>query len=156
MRTHRFTTPRHRVAALGLVLTLLCGCGEGPGTVVGEVRYNGKPLPAGRVTFYSQPDARHAQAADIRDGTYTIQKFPPGPVVITVETFRPSQGKPVIPKGVTALPSGAGGQDAPRRWQYVPIPHSYRDRERTGLKYTVTPGQQTHDITIEDRARASR
>jgi hypothetical protein len=37
--------------AILLVLAVTCGCGEGQGTVSGDVLFNGKALPGGVVAF---------------------------------------------------------------------------------------------------------
>jgi hypothetical protein len=125
----------------------LAGCG-GAAIVTGEVRYNDRAVPAGKVTFYSE-DAKSAQYSAIQDGRYTIKDFPPGPVVVTVETFPPAKGKVHFPKGI-AVPqpenASSGGAALP---EYVKIPERYSTREHTDLKFTLTRGQQTINLDLK-------
>jgi hypothetical protein len=44
---------------------------------------------------------------------------------------------------------GRSPPQLPSKEQYVPIPASYKDPEKSGLTYTVTGGTQTHDIELK-------
>src|SRR5437660_444840 len=103
------------LASLGVLflLSLMAGCSS-PGTITGKVKYQGRPLTGGTVLFAST-QGRGSQTARIgEDGSYTIEKMPPGPAKIAVETAsaQPPAGIAVPPpnmqppKGV-ALPPGA-------------------------------------------------
>ena len=117
----------------------LSGCG-GTGDVSGTVRFNGKPLPGGRVTFTSlEKTAKYAFAPIREDGSYTIENCPTGPVRITVQAVVPRSG--AVPRG--AKP-GPGGRSAP-----VLLPVRYADPEKSGLDYVVSRGEQLHDIALE-------
>ena len=126
MTTASFPTRRLLCGLLpGLALTL-SGCGNA-GDVSGAVRFNGKPLSAGRVTFTSpnRPGASaHAWIAE--DGSYKVADCPSGPVKITVQTVGYRGGRP----------AGAA------------IPARYVDPATSGLDYIVKPGRQQHDIDL--------
>jgi hypothetical protein len=136
---------------LALLLLGLSGCGGQPtATITGEVTYKGKLVPSGRVTFYDA-GGKVARESGIRDGKYTITDFPVGEATITVQTFRPSKGKVDRPKGVNVpVPGGGeGGEAGTAKGEYRAIPSRYGTREGTPLRYTVKPGEQTHDIPLD-------
>jgi hypothetical protein len=137
------------------------GCSTS-GTVSGTVRFDGAPLPMGRVTFVG-PDGRTTLAA-IEDGRYEVADAPLGPCKVKVETHFPSP-----PAGK----SGAGRTEEQRRMleqeqerlnpemarrrrdvlaRYVEIPERYADPEQSGLACTVGRGGQTFDIDLEKPA----
>jgi hypothetical protein len=159
---------------LGLLSALLfglAGCGSS-GTVSGKVLYKGNPLPAGtRVTFLHEKTDRPFTEQVNDDGTYTIEKVPPGKVKIgVVPPHAPTLGAPNVPGGggpqagkkdapiigpggakdVIQPPSGFGkvfegkGSDKPS----VEIPDQYKDPRQSGLTLEVTGGKQKHDIEI--------
>jgi hypothetical protein len=133
-------------ACLTLLLLLgLSGCGKSGATITGEVNYKGKRVPSGRVTFYDA-EGKVARQSGIRDGKYTITDFPPGEATITVQTPRPA-GKAIAPKGLKV--SASGGQAGAAAAEPVAIPSKYGKRQDTPLRYTVKPGEQSHDITLE-------
>jgi hypothetical protein len=134
-----------------LLLVVLSGCGAATATIKGEVKYKGKPLPSGRITFFDA-EGKNAKSAGIYNGAYTISDFPAGPATITVQTFAPAKGKVEIPKGVgIPMPEGVAGQPADAKGEYVRIPQRYGVREATDLHYTVTAGEQTHDIDLTEK-----
>jgi len=117
------------------------------GTVSGKVTYKGKPLPGGNVTFAGK-DGKSLAAAIHEDGTYSLEKVPPGEYKVAVETEslrKAAPGGGVPPKGgdKIAPPPAA---DAPK---YVAIPVKYANPETSGLTYTVKTGKQTFDIDLE-------
>jgi hypothetical protein len=142
-----------RIAGASLVafvLSALTGCGAAKGTITGEVKYNGKALSAGQVTFYSESDGKQVQAAGIKGGFYTIADFPAGPVRITVQTFPPPTKDVKLSKELAIVPPGASLDDLSRpRGEFVRIPPTYAKAASTDLRYTVTAGQQTHDIELK-------
>jgi hypothetical protein len=138
-------------------LLLLTGCSS-KGNVSGKVTINGTPLNTGTVGFYAGGQVYQGNIGN--DGTYTI-KCPPGEVRIAIfvpkATMGPSGGMPAgagsMPKDVKAPPGvdmgkfsgGAGVAGGP----VVEIPDQYADPEKSGLTYTVTGGDQTHDIPLQ-------
>jgi hypothetical protein len=160
---------------MALVAVALCatGCGK-TGTVKGKVTFDGKALPAGRVTFKG-PDGK-AETAEFADGEYTI-KAPIGDCKIAVETDYLALQNPQRP-GMGGDPMGGGGPGGPnidpakkkeideemKKHQkegqgdydpkkdpsklYVAIPDEYKDPEKSKQKFTVAKGSQTHDIEL--------
>ncbi len=140
------------VGAVCLAL-LATGCGRGRGDVSGTITFGGEPIPWGRVFFHSEGDNNEVLHSRIVNGHYRILNCPAGPVKIGVESFRaPSLqtgGDVEMAKGFKTLiqdreeflpPELAG--------KYVIIPPRYADAEQSGLKYDVSRGSQTHDISL--------
>jgi hypothetical protein len=129
---------------LSLVCTLLVmlgsgllGCNSGgAGTVKGTVTYQGKPLPTGAVTFIGGGTEPQTVTAPITNGTYTAVGVPAGAVKITVTAPPPSAPPP------PGTPAAGPATDS------VPIPAKYGFADQSGLGYTVTSGEQTHDIAL--------
>jgi len=136
------TARRFPLAAAALAALAVTGCG-GAGSVSGQVKYDGKPLPAGKISFLSQAGEKPVRMVDITDGKYTVTNLPAGPAQITVQTIPPPtvgggpQGPNIIP------PSGGTPPD-----KYVQIPAKYANAEQSGLTYEVKGGSQTHDIDL--------
>jgi hypothetical protein len=118
--------------------------------VSGRVLFGGKPLPGGRVTFVTVEEA-FASVGRIDDqGNYKIQA-PVGEVMISVDNRMLRQN----PVGNLAGPrKGAGRPDQPDpdpvTGTYEEIPDKYYVPDTSGLKYTVKPGPQTHDIELKE------
>ncbi len=73
----------HPVRRSFLVLAALAafaasGCGRGTGSITGEVKYNGQPLPIGDIAFLSQEGDQQVRHADIIDGKYSIPSIQAG------------------------------------------------------------------------------
>jgi hypothetical protein len=119
-----------RTSGLAAVLTLtLAGCG-GKGDVSGTVRFNGKPLAGGRVTFVPSDKGDGVYSLILTDGSYKVTGCPAGPVKIAVQTAVPRSrpaARPASPK----------------------IPVRYVDASTSGVEYTVSAGQQQHDIDLK-------
>jgi hypothetical protein len=138
MQTTGFPAGRLLLGLAVLLALTLSGCG-GTGEVSGIVRFKGKPLPTGRITFTSQADRNATAFAWIgQDGSYKVSKCPAGRVNITVQTAVPHSGHKY--QG-TKPGSGAGPTT-------VTIPARYTDPTTTSLDYVVNGGQQTHDIDL--------
>jgi hypothetical protein len=119
---------------LGLLL-LVAGCGRGWGHVSGTVRYKGKALPNGTITFYDE--ANQAVSGHIEtDGKYTVNKIAAGKAKITVTAPMP-----------IFLP---GDQTAKKQFENMPnLPAHYADAEKSGLSRDITSGSQTLDIDLD-------
>jgi hypothetical protein len=100
-------------------------------------RRKGKPLPGGFVTFFSAKDKAVTGRVEA-DGTYEVRRVPVGPAKIAVKDLGGGFG------------GGAPGLPGPRGAPAVKIPVRFRSPEGSGLTYTVAPGPQRHDITLED------
>ncbi len=145
-----------RWRALGLLLALAAlgvgGCSPPTATVSGTVKApNGEIVKGGSVVFYDA-DGKTYRSEIAEDGTYKIEKVPPGKVTVTVDTSRlkaESQAR------VNPAPPGAqgGGQKQPdpaeAARRYVAIPPGYADPQNSGLTYTVTAGAQTYDPPLK-------
>jgi hypothetical protein len=126
------------LAFSGLILgiILLSGCGEPEATVSGTVKYQGKPLPSGTVTFIGKDNKVGTSSIDSQ-GRYSIAKAPIGEVTITVST------PPQMPK----MPTPAGAPVMPTT-ETIPIPKKYSTAAESPLKYTVKPGPQEYLIEL--------
>jgi len=129
--------------------------------VTGTITYDGKPLTGGLVTFLDQNERAH-QGNISAEGKYTIPDVPVGDVKIAVNTtFEPpniprgGQGAPpkgmkwqppkgVLPEGVNI--GGFSPPDASSKSQH--FPERFTNPDKSGLRYTVTPGQQNHNIDL--------
>jgi hypothetical protein len=121
------------IAALTLV-----GCG-GRGDVSGTVRFNGKPLSTGRITFVGPDQRDGVYSLILTDGSYKVTGCPAGPVKIAVQAVVPRSGPgQAAPKPGTVRRPGA-----------LKIPTRYADPSTSGLDYTVNRGEQQHDIDLK-------
>jgi hypothetical protein len=97
------------------------------------VFYQGKPLPGGLVNFFSAP-GKVVTGRIGEDGRYVVPDVPVGPAKIAVQDLAGGFGAPGAKGGPTA----------------VKVPLRYRSADGSGLKYTVSNGDQEHDITLKD------
>jgi hypothetical protein len=152
--TRRKCTCRSFTAIVAFMALAAVGCGGGKGEVSGQVKFKDEPLPSGRVTFVCQSGAKEVFSSEIVKGRYTIAGIPVGPVKITVETFPPAPAKAPpsnipggIPPNIKGMPPPGAPSLAPEK--YVAIPARYGNMEQSRLSYTVTSGQQEHDINLQ-------
>jgi hypothetical protein len=145
----------------GLIVCLLlgtAGCAS-KGDISGKVLYQGKPLPGGTVTFLPAGGKGAFNSSIQKDGSYSLTKVPPGEVTITVETESKKPAPQTTPQAaakarryIEKMQKNWPGRTLsrlPSKEQYVPIPASYKDPEKSGLTYTVTGGTQTYDIELK-------
>jgi hypothetical protein len=131
----------------------VAGCGGGAkGKVSGKVYYKDAPLKGGNVTFVAA-DKQSYLAEILEDGSYEVEKLPPGEVKIAVETtsLRPPNANVLRNKP----PADAGGSYKPpdyeaRAKRFVAIPERYSDPDHSGLMYTVKKGKQEYDIKLSN------
>jgi hypothetical protein len=146
---------RRVVASLLIAVAAVGGCAGGKGDVSGQVLFKNEPIPSGRVNLVCQTGSKEVFSAEIVKGKYTILGVPVGPVKITVETFPPPSvalSPPVkipggIPPDIKGMPEPGARPPAPDK--FVAIPPRYGNLHESGLTYTVTPGEQNHDITLQ-------
>jgi hypothetical protein len=142
------------LAFSALALLVVAGCGpvggRNPGpapsgaNVSGKVTYRNATLGGGTVNMVSESDpTKTAQGAIDVNGNYTVKDAPVGRVIVTVETLSARQFDPAHTKG--SAPAGA----AIPTMKYVPIPTAYNSPTKSGLRYTVTAGDQTHNIALK-------
>jgi hypothetical protein len=159
---HRLT----RALILLCVGLLAGGCGPSTGTVTGKVRYNGKPLSSGSVSFLPESGKGSFGARIKEDGSYTIEKVPAGKVKIVVNLGKPGgndRQKAMMQQAMKSnkielseearksMPSTfKDAAEGPQpSGSVTSIPKRYSDPDQSGLELTVTGGQQTHDIELK-------
>lgn len=106
--------------------TVFClGCGSSKpvdpnrASISGAVTYDGKPLPAGAITFASV-DGNLASTISIEaGGRYSTDRAPLGPNQVTIDTASIKYGNPA---------------------SFVAIPAKYADPTKSGLTVEVKPG----------------
>jgi hypothetical protein len=163
---HTTLACRRRLAGgvLGLVLVLAAaGCGAGEGRVSGRVLYNGRPLPGGRVTFRPADPRQNSVSAALDEGGNYTAVLPAGPVQVSVDNrelephaslagLAPANLAPdvrkVLGNPAPGKPSHPGDGSDNHAGNYVKIPDRYYDVESSGLDFTVTGGEQPHDIEL--------
>lgn len=139
--------------SLGL-LAVMAGCTKNPHStqhaeVSGKVLYEGKPLPGGQVNFVSLKDGFASKGTIDENGNYTIEA-PVGEVAIGVDNSMLAVQRGA-PKQMMHPKRPDSEEEAPIKGRYVNIPLSYADPQESGLKYTVTPGPQTHNIELTNK-----
>jgi hypothetical protein len=142
------------VGFLALALALgVAGCGHSSkASVAGKVYYKDTPLKGGNVTFVA-PDKQSYLAEIQEDGSYSIDKLPPGEMKIAVETASLRPPNAFVLKNKP--PADTGGAYHPpdyeaRAKRFVQIPDLYSNPDQSGLSYTVKGGKQEHDIKLPD------
>ena len=134
MSTTRFTM----VVAI-LTLTVLPGtsqrslAGEELASVKGKLALDGKPLAFGKVIFHLT-DGQFVGAKLKADGTFKIDRVPPGTHKVTVEATRKSAAK-----------------DKPAAPAVNLIPAKYADEERSVLQVEVRKGQNEYNFELTSR-----
>lgn len=134
---------------MGLVLICFAGCGAKTGDVSGTVRFEGKSLPQGRITFYCEGGDKPVLTSPIADGRYSIQQAPLGNSKITVETFQirttrvPGQINSPVPDDVDS------GFEETVSGEFVRIPERYRSLSESNLTCQIDAGSNPHDIDLE-------
>jgi hypothetical protein len=126
--------------------------------VTGQVRYQGKPLPGGRVTFVAVEGSFASTGTIDEKGNYKINA-PVGPVKISVNNtmLDPQRGAGHAaarrgPAGPGAQRPPGGGAEEPTeiKGTWVRIPPKYASAETSGLTFTVTKESKTHDIELTE------
>lgn len=145
--------------SLGLLI-LVAGCGQTPHSVdhaevSGKVLYQGQPLPGGRVNFLALNGGFASSANIDENGNYHI-KAPVGETEISVTNLMlksktgPKKGSLAPKEADTKVKEAEGKGNQSLKGRYVKIPSHYEDPQKSGLKYTVKKGAQTHDIELTD------
>jgi len=122
------------------------GCGSGGpemGRVSGTVKYQGKPLEAGTVTFIATDGQRPNATGTIQPGgSYSLQTAEPGDGAVVgdykvaVTDIDPNSFN-------TALPG------APTKAAKSGIPKQYQDANSSGLTAKVESGSNTRDFDLK-------
>jgi hypothetical protein len=123
------------VGFAALVGVALSGCsdtGIKRVTIKGTIAYKGQPLSSGMLQFAGQQGA-YSAASIQQDGTFIITDVLPGEVKVGVMD---------VPRGSG---SSSGAKTGPRPAPVV-LPEKYRDPQKSGVTYTITP--ETRELTI--------
>jgi hypothetical protein len=126
-----------------VLLLLAAGCGSSGGLteVTGTVRFQGRPLPSGSVTFVGADGARSHSAIN-ETGEYRVQGVARGKARISVVS------EPRVPAGL--MKPGPGGPAAPARVEKpIAIPKHFNKAESSGLSVEIDSRKQQHDIDLE-------
>lgn len=114
------------LAAIVAVSLIACyGCGpeqqvdENRAVVSGVVTFDGKPLPAGKMTFNSTTSPLATSISIKKEGRYQTDRVPIGNNLVSIETESLQFGSPHL---------------------YVKIPAKYADPGLSGLTVDVKPG----------------
>jgi hypothetical protein len=122
------------VALAALLLQAGPGCGGGPVTVRGTVKFEGQPVTEGTVQFNDEKTGSGAEAELQPDGTYTAT-LPTGSYKVII-----------LPPLVV---ESAGGMPDPRYKKVRNIPEKYRSTATSGLTATVAPDKAVHDFDLK-------
>jgi hypothetical protein len=122
-----------------VLLAAACGCGSSQATVSGKVRYQGRPVVYGSVTFLS-PDKVSRSAAIQPDGSYTVEGLTPGEAWVSVTSRDPAKGRARKGQGKEA-PDGTAG--------WFPLPRRFETPAGSGLSHTLSAGANAFDIELK-------
>jgi hypothetical protein len=120
-------------------LLLLCGCGsaESPSEVSGIVRFKGKPLRSGTITFTDASGTRkHSPIGE--QGNYLVREVSKGVVSVSVDHH------PRVPVGLMEPGSKEKTPEPDSE-----IPARYKKPETSNLTLKVTGGKQTKNFDLE-------
>jgi hypothetical protein len=122
------------LASTLFIVSACTGCGgqsqmpKDRASVSGAVTYQGKPLPAGRLTFDSV-EGSVATPVSITDGRYSTPRAPIGKCDVTVDTTSIQAGNPA---------------------KYVKIPEKYLYPGESGLTAEIKEGENENvDFNLE-------
>ena len=126
-----------RMVAGSLLLAAIVagGCKPRTGNVSGTVKFDGKPLPAGTITFFDEKNGAFSSAIEA-DGSYSVTGVRAGRAKIAV----------AVPLSIPFESSGI--KIAPPMVDVPKIPDKYLGAETSGLVCNVRGGDQAHDIEL--------
>lgn len=129
-----------RLAFLALIAAAAAGCGGSTVTLTGAVTIDGEPLTTGIVTFHPVDEGPLAIAQIGPDGRYSLngtgrKRISTGEYLVTVTAV----------ELLEETDSGAGGEAIPK----LLTPAKYGDKGTSGLRHTVTPGENRFDISLK-------
>jgi hypothetical protein len=150
---------------LFLVLPLLLALGVGcvnntnvPSKVSGKVSYKGQPVTAGNISFYPKEGGVYSISIN-GDGTYAQAGLPAGDMEVAIETESANPNKPAAPQyggkmgagAASPMPRDIATGSTPAAGPYVKIPAKYGKRETSGLKVTLSKGNNSgKDFDLTD------
>ncbi|HEV3146479.1 MAG TPA: carboxypeptidase-like regulatory domain-containing protein [Gemmataceae bacterium] len=137
-RCFRGSARREARGGLLLLAMLAAGCHERTGNVSGTVKFDGKPLTAGTVTFYDQKNGAFSSPINA-DGSYSVTGVRTGRAKITVALPMQFNFESSFMPGVKMTPPKV---DVP------PVPEKYFSAATSGLTYDVRGADQVYDIEL--------
>jgi hypothetical protein len=137
-----------RTWLLPVLLAGVCGCDRGA-TVAGKVRYQGRPVIYGSITFLSADKTAHSGVIE-PDGSYTVEGVPRGTAKIAVISHDPSKGRSTI-RAREAGPPEQGKTNPPTTADnaWFPLPPSLENAKDSGLECTVDSSRVALDIDLK-------
>ena len=157
-----------RISTAGLMTPFICGMVVVPmllslpgcsrttptGSVMGAVRFAGKPVVAGRITLLCDGGSKPVFFADITDGVYRIEKAPVGAARVAVQAFAtqtsdtvptPSAPAPALPGGTPPMPI----TPIPRSGKPIEgFPERYLNPKTSSLTCEIKTGTHSHDFDL--------
>lgn len=116
-------------------------------SVTGTVKYKGEKVEYAMIRI--KGNDREATGKVGSDGTFVVNNCPPGEVKIGVNTAA-ARGDYQTVLMAGGKYTGPDGKEAKKvSMKFVDVPEKYADPETSGLKATLKPGTNTHDIVIE-------
>lgn len=140
---------KRRGTGMLLLLTALslAGCGHKTNGVTGTVRYGGRVLTMGTVSFYGA-NGEIVSSLISAEGTYRLARVGPGAVRVAVVSHPrvpPALQRDQAPAAFA--PALAAAKPAPER-PYTPIPERYQRPDTSGLHFVVERGDQVLDLDL--------
>jgi hypothetical protein len=140
---------------VSLFLVLAAGCDKGnpnaPTKISGEITYKGKLVTGGNIQFHSATSTYSGTISP--EGTYSLTDIPAGEMTVTIETDSVKPRKEVkygADSGQKYRTSPAPKDFSPKAaGAWVDIPKKYGNKNRSGLKLTLTAGSQTKNWDLE-------
>lgn len=138
------------IAARVVVLALAsCSWTAPTGVVTGTVRFDGKPVAAGRITFLCEGGGKPVFFADITDGAYRIERAPVGGARVTVQTFAAQSSTGTVPTPPGSAPALPIPANVPRTGRPIAgFPERYLNPKTSALTLEIEPGLQTQDFDL--------
>jgi hypothetical protein len=120
-----------------LIVVAACG-GPRFGDIAGTVKYQGKPVAGGTITFF---DAGKGAVSSpiLADGSYSVKRVRFGQAKIAV--FSPMA---IGFKGLGGTMEPVAGAAPP-----IPLPAKYNDPNQSGLTCDVRSVNQNHDVSLD-------
>jgi hypothetical protein len=155
IRFVRYSPMMAMIAGLSLLPGIGCGPDDGIGTrypVSGTVKYQGKPVPHGTVTFTPEGAEGRPATGDIQgDGSYTATTATPGDGMLPGKYKVSIQAIETDMSNVLNKTGGMYRSDliakAPRK---ALVPAKYADPDRSGQRVEVKERSNTFDFDLAE------
>ncbi|MBA4190064.1 MAG: hypothetical protein C0467_18930 [Planctomycetaceae bacterium] len=116
----------------------LCGCGESKPpvhTIAGSVTLGPKPLDFGVVRFTPDGGPGGPQAANVKDGKYSVASIQPGKYKLTIEAM-------------AAIPVADGSVSSDVKPTKPSVPVTVPEKYRTGVPVEITGNNPALDFDL--------